>query len=74
MHLCWHTVEQQFSPALAIASVADTSYIKRKKMSYNIEELRMRKDTNDEQIRTRKIFLDLKAKTIKGENRTNFDK
>lgn len=43
-------------------------------MSYTIKDLEIRKDSDEEQIRTRKIFLDLKAKAIKGEILTENEK
>ena len=43
-------------------------------MSYKIEELNLKDNSNSEQTRTRKIFLDLKSKAIKGEKLTEHEK
>ncbi len=43
-------------------------------MSYNIEELELKDNSNQEQIRTRKIFEDLKTKAEKNEKLTEHEK
>lgn len=48
--------------------------LNKKPLSYKIKDLEIRKDSAEEQIRTRKIFLDLKAKAINGEKLTEQEK
>lgn len=43
-------------------------------MNYSIKELEIRKDSEKEHIRTRRIFLDLKSKAINGEKLTEHEK
>ena len=43
-------------------------------MAYNIEDLDLKNDSEEEQIRTRKIFEDLKVKAQKGEELTEHEK